>query len=84
VESQLFAKIVSMNCMNFEYSICNFSQKQMTQKDKNENRTKEGSGRVQVYRVANLIHSYTLECGFHLSNAYYPLPQPCNRKKRIE
>jgi len=30
--------------------------------------TKEGCGRVNVYKMTNIIHSYTLECGFHSSN----------------
>lgn len=33
----------------------------MKSKDKNEAISKEGSGRVNLYKIANLIHSYTLE-----------------------
>ena len=34
-------------------------------KDRFEDLSKESSARVQAYRSFGLIHSYTLECGFH-------------------
>jgi hypothetical protein len=33
--------------------------------DRFEEMTKEGCGRVFVFNTTNIIHSYTLECGFH-------------------
>ncbi|EGR33126.1 zinc carboxypeptidase family protein, putative [Ichthyophthirius multifiliis] len=35
--------------------------------DKLEELTKEGCGRVYLYQVTKILHSYTLECGFHHS-----------------
>lgn len=40
----------------------------MSSRDKGEKLTKEGAGRVSVYKSTNVIHSYTLECGYHFSN----------------
>lgn len=37
----------------------------MNARDRGEKLTKEGAGRVCVYRLSNVIHSYTLECGLH-------------------
>lgn len=37
----------------------------MSARDRGEKLTKEGAARVCVYRISNIIHSYTLECGFH-------------------
>ena len=37
----------------------------MSTKDRMENLTKEGCSRVNVYKLSNIIHSYTLECGYH-------------------
>ena len=37
----------------------------MKAKDKNEDISKEGCGRVVFYREFGLTHSYTLECGYH-------------------
>jgi len=80
VESILFAKIMSMNCINFEFESCNFSAKQMNSRDRNEKLTKEGSGRVSIYRLCNLIHSYTLECGLHFSNELNKIALPPSNK----
>lgn len=76
VESMLFAKVMSLNCVNFEYDSCNFTLKHMYAKDKGEKLTKEGAGRVCVYRMSNIIHSYTLECGFHYSNTLNRVVHP--------
>lgn len=37
----------------------------MKARDRFEELTKEGCGRVSIYKATNLIHAYTLECGFH-------------------
>jgi len=34
-------------------------------KDKADTRSKEGCGRVFAFQEFNIIHSYTLECGYH-------------------
>lgn len=36
--------------------------------------TKEGCGRVCFYKEFGLIHSYTLECGFHTSTFVNQIP----------
>lgn len=36
VETQLFAKLLAMNCVNFEYENCNFTLRHMTSRDRNE------------------------------------------------
>ena len=41
----------------------------MNSKDKYDQYTKEGCARVFAFKTANILHSYTLELGFHgLSN----------------
>lgn len=65
VEIKLFARLMSINSSQFCEDLCNFSQAQMTFKDSNENMTKEGCGRVVAYRTTGIVHSYTLELGFH-------------------
>ena len=37
----------------------------MKAKDRNEDISKEGCGRVVFYKDFGLTHSYTLECGYH-------------------
>lgn len=84
MESQLLARILSLNCINFEYDYCNFSRKHMTAKDRLEEKTKEGCGRVCFYRQYNLIHSYTLECGYHSNNYAITLPAASNTHRKFK
>ncbi|KAL4490339.1 hypothetical protein ABPG72_004378 [Tetrahymena utriculariae] len=83
IENQTFAKILSMNCKNFEYNFCNFSKKHMKARDKFEEMTKEGCGRVQVHQITKIIHAYTLECGFHQANQLNYLPPVSNAEFKI-
>ena len=46
--TQLFAKLVSMNCLNFDYVECNFNEKLMNCVDKKDGLSREGSGRVNI------------------------------------
>lgn len=80
----LFAKVMSLNCINFEFDSCNFSKKHMFARDRGEKLTKEGAGRVCVYKISNIIHSYTLECGFHFSNILNKLSAPKNPSSFIQ
>lgn len=40
IETQTFAKILSLNCPEFDYTASSFSKQQMNSKDKNEDLTK--------------------------------------------
>jgi len=40
----------------------------MNCRDYNSEHTKDGTGRVNIYKRFGLIHSYTLECGYHSVN----------------
>lgn len=54
-------------------------------KDRNEELSKEGSSRVQIYKQFNIIHSYTLECSFHSpGNTLIPLSPVSNENKVID
>lgn len=59
-----FAKLVAMNCLNFDISECNFSDKIMTVKDKN-GQSREGSSRVALQKATGLTYCYTLEFNYH-------------------
>jgi hypothetical protein len=49
----------------FGYHWCSFSSSQMSSRDVNELLTKDGSARVQVYKLLNLPFIYTMEMGYH-------------------
>lgn len=67
---------MSLNSINFEFESCDFSKRQMSTRDRGEKLTKEGAARVAVYKIADIIHSYTLECGFHYSVELSNVVQP--------
>lgn len=62
VENVLFTKLIAFNSQHFDFDGCNFSVRNMYMKDKREGLSKEGSGRVAMFKKLGLIHSYTLEC----------------------
>jgi len=47
----LFPKLVSLNCLNFDFIECSFSEGMMNVKDKGDGLSREGSGRVGVYKA---------------------------------
>lgn len=63
-ENMLFAKLISMNCLNFDFAECSFAEKLMSVKDRGCGLSREGSGRVAVYKATGLVKCYTLECNF--------------------
>ena len=64
-ESQMYAKLLSLESESFGYQWCNFSNSQMNSRDANETLTKDGSARVQVYRILNMPFVFTMEMGYH-------------------
>lgn len=60
----LFARLISLNSLNFDFQECNFSEKLMTVKDGGCGLSREGSGRVGIFKATNMAHSYTLECHY--------------------
>lgn len=62
--NMLFAKLISMNSLNFDFAECSFSEKLMSVKDRGCGLSREGSGRVALYKATGLVMCYTLECNF--------------------
>jgi cytosolic carboxypeptidase protein 5 len=59
-----FAKLIAMNCLNFDMNECNFSDRIMAVKDKN-GQSREGSSRVAIAKSTGLTYCYTLEFNYH-------------------
>lgn len=72
--NMLFAKLVSMNSLNFDFAECSFSEKLMNVKDRGSGLSREGSGRVGIFKATNLVHCYTLECNFQTGKRINHLP----------
>ncbi|XP_070591061.1 cytosolic carboxypeptidase-like protein 5 isoform X6 [Erythrolamprus reginae] len=82
VENMLFPKLISMNSAHFDFTGCNFSEKNMYAKDKRDGQSKEGSGRVAIYKASGIIHSYTLECNYNTGRAVNTVPAACHDNGR--
>lgn len=74
VSSILFPKLISLNSANFDFAACNFTEKNMYSKDKRDGMSKEGSGRVAVFKATGIVHSYTLECNYNCGRVANCLP----------
>ncbi|XP_037083863.1 cytosolic carboxypeptidase-like protein 5 [Pollicipes pollicipes] len=77
LDCMLLPKLVSLNSANFDFLACNFTEKNMHHKGKKDGLSKEGSGRVAIYRSTGLVRSYTLECNYNTGrfcNVLPPLP----------
>ncbi|XP_060129213.1 cytosolic carboxypeptidase-like protein 5 isoform X3 [Zootoca vivipara] len=82
VENMLFPKLIAMNSAHFDFSGCNFSEKNMYAKDKRDGQSKEGSGRVAIYKALGIIHSYTLECNYNTGRSVNTVPAACHDNGR--
>uniref|UniRef100_A0A8D0FVV1 ATP/GTP binding protein like 5 n=1 Tax=Strix occidentalis caurina TaxID=311401 RepID=A0A8D0FVV1_STROC len=82
VENMLFPKLISLNSPHFDFTGCNFSEKNMYARDKRDGQSKEGSGRVAIYKALGIIHSYTLECNYNTGRAVNSIPGACHDNGR--
>uniref|UniRef100_H9GDT2 tubulin-glutamate carboxypeptidase n=1 Tax=Anolis carolinensis TaxID=28377 RepID=H9GDT2_ANOCA len=82
VENMLFPKLISLNSAHFDFGGCNFSEKNMYAKDKRDGQSKEGSGRVAIYKALGIIHSYTLECNYNTGRSVNTIPAACHDNGR--
>lgn len=60
VENLLYPKLVSMNTAHFDFTACNFTEKNMYLKDKRDGLSKAGSGRVAMHKALGIIPRYVL------------------------
>lgn len=56
---------MSLNSPYFEYESCNFTEKNMYSRDRGDGLSKEGAGRVALYKATKLNLCYTLECNYN-------------------
>lgn len=74
VECMLLPRLMSLNCSHFHFDACVFSEKNMYHKGKRDGLSKEGSGRVAIYKMIGLIKSYTLEGNYNTGKYVNKLP----------
>uniref|UniRef100_A0ABM0N0L0 tubulin-glutamate carboxypeptidase n=1 Tax=Saccoglossus kowalevskii TaxID=10224 RepID=A0ABM0N0L0_SACKO len=73
IENLLYPKLISLNTAHFDFAGCNFTEKNMYTKDRRDGMSKEGSGRVAVYKTIGIVHSYTLECNYNSGRMVNPV-----------
>ena len=56
IKCMLLPKLISLNSSYFDFSACNFSEKNMHHRDKRDGQSKEGSARVAMYKTLGVIH----------------------------
>ena len=76
VDNVLYAKLVGANCRWFDFGGCVFTERNMYGRDKRDGLSKEGSGRVAVYKMTGLTHVYTLECNYNMGRTVTRLQPP--------
>ncbi|XP_076315818.1 cytosolic carboxypeptidase-like protein 5 [Tachypleus tridentatus] len=74
VESLLLAKLMTINSPNFDFNACNFTEQNMYGSKKHDGSSKEGSGRVALYTLTGITHSYTLECNYNTGRSVNIIP----------
>ncbi|XP_017877707.1 cytosolic carboxypeptidase-like protein 5 isoform X2 [Ceratina calcarata] len=74
ITCMLLPKLMSINNPNFHFASCNFTERNMYIIDKRDGMSREGSGRVAVFKLTGLIRSYTLECNYNSGRLVNTVP----------
>jgi len=74
IENVLYARLVALNTPHFDFDGCNFTAFNMKAKDKRDGLSKEGSGRVVMFKETGLVHSYVLECNYNTGRTVNTVP----------
>ena len=76
IENVAYSTLVSINTPYLDIGGCDFSKKNMAAKDKKDNTvSKEGSGRVGVFKSTGVMRCYTLECNYNSGKVLNVIPQ---------
>ncbi|KAG2498891.1 hypothetical protein HYH03_003082 [Edaphochlamys debaryana] len=90
LSSLAYARLVALNCPVFDFVGCNYTEKNMSRADK-DGASKEGAGRVALYRETGLTHLYTVEANYNTARLLNTVPPasgdhggraspPCNKR----
>lgn len=73
LQSLLYAKLIAINNPMFDFLGCNYTEKNMSRSDK-DGSSKEGAGRVALYRETGLTHLYTIEANYNTARCLNVVP----------
>lgn len=75
VENMMYSRLVALNTPYLDVKACSFSQKNMSMKDsRDQSVSKEGSGRVGIFRATGALRCYTLECNYNCGRVLNIVP----------
>ena len=66
VENMWLAKVISLNSVDFDFNQCSFAESNMNAVDKNGGLSREGAGRVSIWKAVGIPNWYTLECHYSI------------------
>jgi hypothetical protein len=75
---------MSINTCNFDSENSIFSEKMMNCKDKVDNMSREGAGRVAMYKISKSPYCYTLECTYDSSECFNQLSNFWDQRREME
>ena len=72
----MYSRLVALNSPIFDFTGCNYTEKNMSRPDK-DGESKEGAGRVALFRETGLLHLYTVESNYNTVRVPGLVP-PCS------
>jgi hypothetical protein len=78
LKNMLLPRLISMNSLNFDFVECSFNEKMMGCKDKKDGLSREGCGRVSIFKLTDMANCYTLECNYTTGRRINHLSQKLN------
>jgi hypothetical protein len=72
----MYAKLVASNCRWFDFNGCVFYSERNLRNVDRHGASKEGSGRVAVYKATGTTFAYTLECNYNVGRTVNRLQPP--------
>jgi len=74
IQNVMYGRLVALNSPHLDFDGCNFTERNMKAKDKRDGLSKEGSGRVAIFKETGLVHSYVLECNYNTGRTVNTTP----------